>query len=467
MSKGLLLLLAVALCINPARVCAQNSSPANPPRATAGSRTQIAGTVVDSLNDRYLAGAEVMVEGSNRSVITDSLGGFVVDSLPPGIYQVGVFHPLLDTLGFSLATRPFRLGSDSATTIVFAVPSARTLAARACGPQKAGRESAIIGRVIDPETLLPVQHAEVSLAWAEVEVSKTQGVVQTRRLLRDTTDSLGAFKLCGLQSSLEASMQVHRGAAATGEIPVTLGDRPVELVARTVMLTASGEAGKTGNAKVSGTVVLEGNQSRAGTRVELEGTDVVATTNEKGEFSMTGLPSGTRVLVARHLGFAAEMLAVDLSSRQERKVIIKLPEFRVMLDPVLIEARRTAELNKIGFNQRRKMGFGYFVTPDQLEKVRPAWVTDILKTVPGMRVLNGPHGDFVFSARTVGSACMKYFIDDIPYSELEPGDVNSFVAAGEVMAVEVYQETMVPPQYAKGGTSCTTVLLWTKFKLRN
>lgn len=466
MGKALPVLLAVALSTCGARLCAQ-TAPATAPRAVPAPRTQIAGIVIDSLNGRYLAGAEVLIEGSDRSVITDSLGRFVVDTLPPGIYQVGVFHPVLDTLDLSLATQPFRLGPDSATTIVLAVPSARTLATRACGPREAGRESAIVGRVIDPETFIPVQHAEVSLAWADVQVSKEQGVVQTPRIVRDTTDSLGAFKLCGLPSSLSASIEARHGGAATGEIPVALGDRPVELLARTVMLTATGEAATAGNARISGTVLLEGNESKSGTRVELEGTDIVAITNDKGEFSMTGVPSGSRVLVARHLGFAAQALPVDLSSRKESKVVIKLPQFRVMLDPVLIEARRTAALDKIGFNLRRKTGFGYFITPDQLEKVRPTEVTDILKKVPGMRVLYGAHGDFVFSARTVGSACMKYFIDDIPYSELEPGDINSFVAAGEVMAVEVYQETMVPPQYAKGGTSCTTVLLWTKFKLRN
>jgi hypothetical protein len=408
-----------------------------------------------------------MVEGANRSVISDSLGRFVVDTLPPGIYQLAVFHPTLDTLGISLATQPFRIGPDSATTIVLAVPSARTLARRTCGAHETGSESAIVGRVVDPETLQPVQRAEVSLAWREIATSQSAGIVETPRVVRDTTDSLGAFKLCGLPPSLSASLQARRGAAVTGEIPIAFGDRPVELLARTVMLSVSGDVATTGIARVSGTVFLEGNEPKAGTLVELAGTDAVATTNDRGQFSMTGLPSGSRVLVVRRLGFAEQMVAVDLSSRAERKVTIALPRLVARMDPVLIQARRNAELDKIGFSRRRKTGFGYYISPDDLDKVRPAFVTDILKTVPGIRVLSGLHGDVVFSARTMGSGCMKYYLDDIPYQEMHPGDINTLVAANEVRAVEVYQETMVPPEYAKGGTSCTTVLLWTKFKLRN
>ncbi|HZE09058.1 MAG TPA: carboxypeptidase-like regulatory domain-containing protein [Gemmatimonadaceae bacterium] len=467
MSNRLPVLLAVALSICSAPLCAQSSPAASLPRSAPASRTQIAGIVFDSLNARYLAHAEVIVEGSNRSVLTDSLGRFVVDTLPPGIYQVGVFHPILDTLGISLATQPFRLGPDSATTIVLAVPSARTLARDACGRRERGNESAIVGRVVDPETLQRVQRAEVSVAWREIQTSQSPGLVETPRIVRDTTDSLGEFKLCGLPSSLNASLQARRGATFTGEIPVTLGDRPVELVVRTVMLSVSGDVATTGSAKVSGTVVLEGNEPKAGTRVELAGTDVVSITNDRGDFAMTGLPSGSRVLVVRRLGFAEALVPVDLSSRTARRVMIALPRLVARMDPVLIQARRNAELDKIGFNQRRKTGFGYYITPDQLDKVRPTFVTDILKTVPGMRVLPGLHGDVVFSARTLGAGCMQYYLDDIPYQEIHPGDINTLVAANEVRAVEVYQETMVPPDYVKGGTSCTTVLLWTKFKLRN
>jgi hypothetical protein len=61
---------------------------------------------------------------------------------------------------------------------------------------------------------------------------------------------------------------------------------------------------------------------------------------------------------------------------------------------------------------------------------------------------------------------VRYFLDDIPYTEMTPGDINQFVTGHEVVAVEVYQEASTPPQYVHPGTSCTTIVLWTRFKIR-
>ena len=52
-------------------------------------------------------------------------------------------------------------------------------------------------------------------------------------------------------------------------------------------------------------------------------------------------------------------------------------------------------------------------------------------------------------------------------TELEPGDINRFVTGGEVVAVEVYQGPGTPPQFTLGGGGCTTIVLWTRFKIRS
>jgi hypothetical protein len=48
-----------------------------------------------------------------------------------------------------------------------------------------------------------------------------------------------------------------------------------------------------------------------------------------------------------------------------------------------------------------------------------------------------------------------------------PGDINNFVNATEVVAVEVYQGSMAPPQYIRGMGDCTTIVMWTRFKIRD
>src|SRR5215208_6214721 len=83
---------------------AQQKTPPAPTIAAAKGKAQISGVVLDSLHRSYLSGADIIVQGLRATIVTDSLGRFKVDSVPPGRYQVGVFHPLLDTLGLSLAT---------------------------------------------------------------------------------------------------------------------------------------------------------------------------------------------------------------------------------------------------------------------------------------------------------------------------------------------------------------------------
>ena len=75
----------------------------------------------------------------SSTVITDSLGRFTIDSLAPGTYQIGVFHPLLETLGLTLTTRPFTVGRDSTGVANLAIPSVETLASRYCGTPAGGR----------------------------------------------------------------------------------------------------------------------------------------------------------------------------------------------------------------------------------------------------------------------------------------------------------------------------------------
>jgi hypothetical protein len=51
---------------------------------------------------------------------------------------------------------------------------------------------------------------------------------------------------------------------------------------------------------------------------------------------------------------------------------------------------------------------------------------------------------------------------------MEPGEINHFVTGGEVVAVEVYQGVTTPGRFIQAGSSsCTTIVLWTRFKVRD
>jgi CarboxypepD_reg-like domain/Carboxypeptidase regulatory-like domain/TonB-dependent Receptor Plug Domain len=473
LATRLTIIASLAVYTAGAPLFAQTKTPA-PTAAASSGVGAIAGVVIDSINGRYLRGADVIIQGAKATLVTDSLGKFRIDSLPPGTYQVGVFHPLLDTLGISLASQPFHIGPDSTSFVLLSVPSAATIIRRTCPPGgfRPQGTSAVIGHVTDPESLQPVAGAEVSIAWTQLEVSKAAGIKRTPRVIRDSTDAQGAFKLCGLPNSLNATLQARKAGAVTSEIPISLGDEESELFARTMLLSRVDSGAKSGSATVSGRVVLEAAPSNAGSRVEVVGTNVIALTNEQGEFTMKNLPSGTHVLLARHLGFGAETVPVDLSSHEPKQVTIKLPKYVAMMDPVVVTARRQASLDKVGFNQRKRSGMGYYLGPEQIQSMHPNTLTDILRLVPSLHISYGQNGEDVTSSRgttslTGGGSCVQYIVDDMPWQSASPGDVNNFVSGQEVVGVEVYSGANAPAQYMRVGQDCTTIVIWTKFKIRD
>ena len=159
---------------------------------------------------------------------------------------------------------------------------------------------------------------------------------------------------------------------------------------------------------------------------------------------------------------------MELSSRQPQRVTMKLSKFVAVMDPVLVTARRTRALDKVGFNQRRKSGFGQYIGPERLERMHANNLYEILRMVPGLRVINTPQGDVVESSRgpisfMEGAGCTRYYVDDAMWESLTPGDINAFVNVGEVVAIEVYQGPGVPPEYQRPMSSCVTVVLWTRY----
>jgi hypothetical protein len=62
---------------------------------------------------------------------------------------------------------------------------------------------------------------------------------------------------------------------------------------------------------------------------------------------------------------------------------------------------------------------------------------------------------------------VQYYVDDMPWQSVTPGDINNFVNGPEVVGVEVYAGPGAPAQYTRSMQDCVTVVIWTKFKIRN
>jgi hypothetical protein len=428
--------------------------------------SRIVGVIADSVDDAPLVGADVIVSGVAEAVKTDSLGRFTVDSLVPGTYQVGVFHPLLESLGITLATQPFVIGPDSAGVVNLAVPSVPTLVKRYCGAAQSNGTSAVAGRVLDPDTDVPIDGARISLAWTDVAVSKTTGVVRTPREADAQTNTNGFFSICGVPSDLDGTLQASRGDVSTPEVPISLGGALLGFQS----LGIAGKSAARATGVVIGRVLSPAGKPVAGARVEIPNAGVAAQTRDDGSFHIVGVATGTQMLVARSLSYATASQAINVTSREPIEVIINLADKVTSLDPVLVTARRDFALEKSGLSARKRAGGGHFFTREEIDRRKPNNISDMLKDLPSITVTYQRGGTVLRGRSRVTSMysapppCTRVFIDGFEWRDLQPGDLDMFVNPDDVIGLEVYQADEVPTQFRKFDRGCLTLVVWTQFR---
>src|SRR5689334_8390895 len=120
--------LAVGLVALAAATRLSGQTPTQPqPVPGEGQFATVRGLVIDSLHNLPLVHALVRVNGLPREAMTDTIGEYHLDSLPPGNYKLIVMHPLLDTIGISLVSETIPLVAGKREIIDLAIPGSERL----------------------------------------------------------------------------------------------------------------------------------------------------------------------------------------------------------------------------------------------------------------------------------------------------------------------------------------------------
>jgi hypothetical protein len=142
-----------------------------------------------------------------------------------------------------------------------------------------------------------------------------------------------------------------------------------------------------------------------------------------------------------------------------------MPVYVPVLETVRISARRDFFLERVGFTSRSKSTPGRFLGPDEIARRNPYYLNDLLRTMPMLRTYNIDGRQVVTGRR---GECLRYFVDG--HRWFANGDSpDQFYTGREIGAIEVYTSNSAPPQFSereRDGSSCSIVLVWTKWKLR-
>lgn len=451
--------------------------------------TVLKGVVYDSLfSRRPLVGAEVWVEGTDRSTRTDSRGRWELEDVPSSRHRIVAWHPRLDSVGFSAPVRQVDLTGLPSAYLTLATPAAATVYERQCPGIRPRASGVLLGTVLDVEGEQPIAGVTVEARWVEWAIGRRTAPT-VERVIADTTDASGRFRLCTVPNDVALTVSAVGTARRSGALEVHLNGR--EVGAQHLRVGAPAQPGEGGT--LQGRVLGGNGQPLTAAEVHVLGHPTVGRTNADGEFFLLDQPTGSQTVEIRAIGHAPRRHRLTLQPRQAARLEVVLEKTGVVLPELSVTGRPTA-VDLSGFELRRRGGRGIFLDEEQIRKRRAMTPAELFIGIPGVEVTVGGNNGIVLFTRSDGQIgkfnkgmCYpQYYVDGVlrlvgredPMSgDLIPigrvldreGLFNADMGPGQLVrtediaAIEIYKGTAdAPPQYSKLDAGCGVILIWTR-----
>ena len=202
-------------------------------------------------------------------------------------------------------------------------------------------------------------------------------------------------------------------------------------------------------------------------------TDIRLQTNSLGRFRFVDVPAGQYLLIVRRIGMRPVSSIIQVGVRDTLRLSFTMEKAVQTLDQVtVVEERRS--LRMVEFEERRKQGWGTFITQEQIERRNLPVAADYLRLIPSISLAPTPNASGIpdlvaISKREGGSiygdgaaACaMQIVVDNVPMPPRFP--LELLPTPREIAGIEVYDgPATVPAQFNGLDRRCGMVLVWTR-----
>jgi len=317
---------------------------------------------------------------------------------------------------------------------------------------------------------MPRPDGRLVIRWAEIVIRK-KSIAREVRTIEASSGPNGLAAVCELPLATSILMQGASAADSSGMFEITLPSTGfyhrnifVAPLTRTSVSTsdsAPSVALLRGTGRVRGHVTGATMRPIPGARVMVWGTGIETVTNADGEFTLGNLPEGTHTLEARAVGFAPARQPVDIVRGTPGAAEVELTNLAITLGTIKVFAQRVYPSPFSGdFERRRRMGGGRFFDEKEIEDRKPTLLTDLLRTIPGVRVLPTIWGG-VDAVMGPGHCRPDLVIDGSRQINDETFPINTLVWANELRAVEVYTQPSSVPAEFQSGSGCGAIVIWT------
>lgn len=211
------------------------------------------------------------------------------------------------------------------------------------------------------------------------------------------------------------------------------------------------------------TVVDSAGLAVAGARISVAGRAGFGESDARGRYTLRNVAPGRIALDLQRLGFERKAVVVHILGGRTTAAVITMARAVQSLEPATVSVPGApARPTRFGeFERRRRSAFGHFITREEIEQRNSVNFTDLLRVVPGVRILAGFGQSGV---RLRGARCPPHvWIDGTPAGA---GEFNlDALPLQTVEGVEVYSGVSNVPAELMAGRArgrCGVIVVWTR-----
>lgn len=198
-------------------------------------------------------------------------------------------------------------------------------------------------------------------------------------------------------------------------------------------------------------------QPLEGAAIRVLGTPVQLRTTANGRFEGAGFSAGVYVMQVQALGYTPGSWVLQLAEKETLTVVIELEPVPVALSTVTVEGQAWERRGLAGFTARREKGRGVYLTENDIKTSNATRLSDLLRSVSGVRLICRFNGCRVRMAR--GECQPDFFVDG--YSANNSTSLEMPVVG--MIAVEIYRTiSETPVEFLRGNNTCGTIVIWTR-----
>ncbi len=168
------------------------------------------------------------------------------------------------------------------------------------------------------------------------------------------------------------------------------------------------------------------------------------------------IPEGSYVVRFNRVGYKPLEKEVLLEVGVRTELTVSLVPDALDLAPIVVTVTKRTPWFMREFERRRATSIGSFVTREQIERRHPQLVSELFRTMSGVRLVADRYGQQHLLMR--GSCVPQVYIDGV--ATYEQMSIDLSLRPEDIEAIEVYSNASIPIEYASG--ACGAILVWSR-----